>query len=151
EVAIARGRRRAGIEARRTESAAGTRPTESTAATRAGSTEPAAAGSARTRSAEAAAGPRPAGTAILARARFAAGERPAVEHLAVESLDRVFRMGAVLELDKSEPTRTPGLTVYGQDDLRRRRHCTEIGAQVGFSGAVREIANEQADGQSTLS
>src|SRR4029453_17612902 len=92
-----------------------------------------------------------AGTAILACARLADGERAAVEHLSVEFLNRVFRVGAVLEFDERESSRAAGFAVDRQHDLRRRRDGAEVASQVGFSGAVREIANEQTDGQSMLS
>ncbi len=43
-----------------------------------------------------------------------------------------------------------GFTVDRQDDLRRRRYGAEITAQLGFAGAVRQVADEQTDSQSTL-
>src|SRR5262249_37155453 len=113
--------------------------------------EAAAAGGGGARPAEAAAGTRTAGTAILARARFADRERPAVEHLPVELLDRLFGVAAVLELDEREAARPSRFTVDRQDDLSRRRHGAEIRSQVGFRGAVSEITDEQANGQSHVS
>jgi hypothetical protein len=58
---------------------------------------------------------------------------------------------AVDELDESEPAWTAGFPIDGEDDLRRRRHGAEVGAQIGFCGAVGKITDEQTDGQSTLS
>jgi len=71
--------------------------------------------------------------------------------LSVEALNRLLGVTAILELDKRESPWTAGLAIDGQHNLRRRRHGAEVRAQIGFSGGVREITNEQTDGQSTLS
>ena len=60
-------------------------------------------------------------------------------------------MGAIDELDEGEAAGTAGFPIDRQHDLGRRRHCPEVGAQIGFGGAVGEITDEQTDGQSTLS
>ena len=96
-------------------------------------------------------GARSARTAIFARARFADRERPAVEHLSVEALDRLFGVRAIEKLDERESARTTGFAIDRQHDLRRRRDRAEVGTQIRFGRAVREITNEQTDGQSTLS
>jgi hypothetical protein len=58
---------------------------------------------------------------------------------------------AIDEFDKRKSSRAAGLPIDGQDDLRGRRDGAEIRAQIGFSGAVSEITDEQTDGQSTVS
>src|SRR5262249_25185260 len=134
EVAIARWRGCARIEPWRAEPAAGSRAAEAAATRTAGprSTKTAAgarstkATAAGTRAAKAAAGARATGAAVLTSARFADRERASVEHLSVESLNRVFRVRAVLELDEREPARAAGFTVDGQDNLRGRRDGAEI-------------------------
>jgi hypothetical protein len=60
-------------------------------------------------------------------------------------------MRAVDEFDESEPAGAAGLPIDRQHDLRWRRHGAEVGAQIGFCGAVGKITDEQTDGQSTLS
>jgi hypothetical protein len=60
-------------------------------------------------------------------------------------------VSAILEFDECESAGTARFAIDRQDDLRRRRDGAEIAAQISFGGAVRKIANEQADGQSTLS
>src|SRR5262249_36377664 len=135
-----------GIEPGTAEAAAGTRAAEP--ATRARATEPPAAW---TRPAEPASGPRSAGPAVFTSPCFANRERPSVEHLAVESLDRLLGVGAILTFDEREAPRPARFAIHRQDHLRGRCDSTEVAAQVGFSGAVREIAYEQTDGQSTLS
>src|SRR5205085_5985047 len=97
------------------------------------------------------AGPRPAGSAILAGARFADRQRPAVVRLSVELLNRLFGVRAIDEFDEREPAGPSGFAINRQHDLRRRRDRAEVAAQVGFSGAVSKITNEQTDGQSTVS
>src|SRR5262245_17764475 len=150
EVAVARRRRRVGIEARTASvsTAAGARAAKAAAGAR---PRPAESRAARARSAEPAAGARSAGPAILTSARVAYRQRTAVEHLSVEFLNRLFGVRAVLELDEREPARAPGLAIDGQNDLGRGGHCAEVRTKVGFSRGVREITNEQTDGQSTLS
>src|SRR6185295_7506473 len=98
------------------------------------------------------AGPRrPARTAVLTRTRLADGERPPVEHLSVEALDRLFGVCAIGEFDEREPTRASGLAIDRQHDLRRRSDGPEVAPQIGFGGAVRKIPDEQTNGQSTIS
>ena len=91
-----------------------------------------------------------AGPAIFARARFADRERPAVEHLTVELLNRLFGVRAVEKLDERKTARPTGLAVDRQHDVRRRRDGAEVRAQVGFSGGVGQVADEEADSQSSL-
>jgi len=71
--------------------------------------------------------------------------------LTVELLDRLLGVRPLRILHEREAAGTTGLTVNRQDDLRGRRHGPEVGTEVGFGGGVRQIADEQADSQSTLS
>src|SRR5262249_8173294 len=98
-----------------------------------------------------AAGTRTAGAAIFTGARFADRQRPPVEHLTVESLNRLFGVRAVGKFHERKPTRTSGLAVDRQHDLRRRSDGSEVAPQIRFGGAVCEITDEQTNGQSTLS
>ena len=77
-------------------------------------------------------------------------ERAPVEHLPVESLDRVLRVRAIGEFDERESPRTAGLAVDWQHHLRGRRNRSEICPEIRFGRALRQIANEQTDSQSTL-
>ena len=95
--------------------------------------------------------PRTAGTPILTRSRFADSQRPAVEDLAVEFLNGLFSVGTILEFNKRKASRPAGFAIDRQDDLGRRRDGTKVASQVGFSGAVGEVTNEQTDGQTVLS
>ena len=70
----------------------------------------------RTRTAEAAR-PRTAGAAILARPGFAHGKGPTVEYLAVEPLNRLFRMGAIRELHEREAARASRFAIDRHDNL----------------------------------
>jgi len=58
---------------------------------------------------------------------------------------------AILEFNEREAARAARLAVDGQHDLRRCRNGTEVASQVGFCGAVGEVSNEQADGQTVIS
>jgi hypothetical protein len=69
----------------------------------------------------------------------------------VELLNRLLGMGAILVFDERKAPGTSGLTVDRHDHLRRWRDAAEVGAKICFSSGVRQIADEQADGQSTLS
>src|SRR6185295_490048 len=104
---------------------------------------------ARTR--EAAWSRRTARPAIFTRARFADGQRPPVEHLPVELLDRFLGVSAIEELDERKAARSARFAIDGEHDLRGWRHGAEVRAKVGFGRGVVEITNEQTDGQSTLS
>ena len=118
EVAGAGRLRRGRIEARTAEApAAGPGPAEATAA----AAEAAGAGAA-----EAAAGTRGPGAAILAGACFAHRKGPAVEQHAVELLNGLFRIGAILELDEREAARTTGLTLTHDVDRRDRTSLLEM-------------------------
>jgi hypothetical protein len=99
----------------------------------------------------AAEGPRAARAAILARPRFADREWASVEYLAVEPLNRLLRVRAILIFDEGKTSRPARLAIDRDDNLCGWCDGTEVAAQVGFSGGVRQIANEQTDGQSTLS
>src|SRR6185369_6635211 len=94
---------------------------------------------------------RTARSTIFSRAGFADRQRPPVEHLSVELLDRLLGMRAIEKLDERKAARAPGLPIDRQDDLRRRRDAAKVRTQVGFGRGVVEITNEQTDGQSTLS
>mgnify|MGYP001582928252 CR=1 FL=1 len=88
---------------------------------------------------------------IFARPSFTDREGTAVENLAVELLNRPLGVRTILEFHECEPTRTSRLAIDRQDDLRRRRNGAEVGSEIRFSRAVRKIADEQTDSQSTLS
>ena len=62
----------------------------------------------------------------------------------------VVAVGSFGELHEGKPPRPASLPIDRQHDLRRRRDAAEIRTQVCFGGAVRQIADEQTDGQSTL-
>jgi hypothetical protein len=140
------------IETRAAEAAAGPRAAETTAA-RARAAEPATAAAepAGARAAEAASRARAAGAAIFAGSRFAHRQRPAVEQHAVELLNGLFGVPAILELDEREAARTARFTIDRQHDLRRRGDGAEVRAKISFSGGVRQIAHEQTDSQSEIS
>ena len=96
------------------------------------------------------AGARRAGPAIFARPRFADRQRTAVEHLTVELLNRLLGLRAVEKLDERKTARPARLAVDRQDDLEGGATAPKYGAQIGFSGGVGQIADEQADSQSSL-
>src|SRR5262245_20332589 len=148
EVAAARRRRRRRIEwtGSAKAAAAGAWSTEAAAATR-----PRAAEAAGPRRPRRAAGTRTTRAPILARARFADGQRAPVEDLPVELLNRLLRMRAILKFDEGESSRASRFAVDGHDHLRRWSNRAEVVAEIRFSGRVRQIADEQTDGQSTLS
>jgi hypothetical protein len=98
-----------------------------------------------------AARPGTTGPAILASSRFADGQWPSVEHLTVETLNRLLGVGAIEKLDKRKAARTTSLAVYREHDLGGWCNSAEIRTQIRFGRAVREVTNEQTDGQSTLS
>jgi hypothetical protein len=78
-------------------------------------------------------------------------ERPPVEHLTVELLDRGLGLPAIEKFHERKATRTTRIAVDGQHDLRRGRDSPEVRPKVRFSGRVRQIADKQADSQSTHS
>ncbi len=114
------------------------------------SARPRAAEAARARG-EPAAGTRTAGPSILACASLAHGERSTVEDLTVEALNRRLGVGTIHEFDEREPAGATCFPVNGEHDLGRRRDGAEIGAQVRFSRAVRQVTDEQPDSQSVIS
>ena len=71
--------------------------------------------------------------------------------MTVELLDRLLGVRPIRIFHEREAARAAGLPVNRQDDLRGRRHGSEVGAKVGFGGSVRQIADEQTDSQSNLS
>src|SRR5262249_33610139 len=105
---------------------------------------------ARTRSAESARS-WTTGTAIFTRARFADSERTSVEHLTIETLDRLLGVGALGELDERESARTAGFSIDGQHDLRGLRDRSKVGSQIRFGCAIGQIPDEQTNSQSTFS
>jgi hypothetical protein len=60
-------------------------------------------------------------------------------------------VAAILVFNEREATRPAGFPVDRHDHLRRWSDAAEIGTKIGFSSGVRQIADEQTDGQSTLS
>src|SRR5206468_13094954 len=101
-----------------------------------------------------AAGPRTrrwtARAAVFTRARFADGKGPAVEHLPVELLNRLFGVCAIQVFHECKPPGSSGLAIDWQDDLRWRRNGAEVGSEIPFGRGVRKIADKQTDSQSTL-
>jgi len=91
-----------------------------------------------------------AATAVFTGARFADRQRAAIEHLAIEFLNRLFRMPSILELDECESPRTSSFAIDRQHDLRRRSDGAEVAPEISFGGGVRQITHEQTDSQSKL-
>src|SRR5262249_46006499 len=60
---------------------------------------------------------RTAGSAIFTRARLADCQRPAVEDLSVEALDRLFRVRAIRVFHEGEAARAACFAIDGQHDL----------------------------------
>jgi hypothetical protein len=69
----------------------------------------------------------------------------------VKALNRLFGVRAIQKLHERETTRTTGFAIDRQHDLRWWCDFSEVGTEIRFGRAVREITNEQTDGQSTLS
>ena len=67
-----------------------------------------------------------AGSAVFARARLADGKRTAVEYLPVELLDGPFRVRTILEFHECKTSRTSGLAINRQNNLRGRRNASEV-------------------------
>jgi hypothetical protein len=161
------GRRR-GTEVRAAISAAGWRSARSargeSAATAAGSRSAkptataAAEAAAGTWSAEAtAAGSRPeaSGTwrtrrAILAGARFADGERPALERLRVKLANDFLGLCAIRKLDECKSARATGLAINRHGDVGRLCDGCEVSPEIGLARTVGEIPDEQTDCQGLL-
>jgi hypothetical protein len=66
-------------------------------------------------------------------------------------LNRLLGVRAILVFHERKSPRTSRLAIDRQDDLRWRRYGAEVGSQIRLSRAVRKIADEQTDSQSTLS
>jgi hypothetical protein len=60
-------------------------------------------------------------------------------------------MSAIDELDEREPAGASGFPIDRQHHLRGRSNRAEMRTEIRFRSRVREITNEQTDGQSTLS
>jgi hypothetical protein len=58
---------------------------------------------------------------------------------------------AILVLDERKAARPAGIAIHREHDLRRWRHAPEVGPEIRFGRAVRQVAYEQTDSQSTLS
>ncbi len=150
------------------------RPAEATA-TEAAWSWPAKTTSARSRPAEAAAttaaetaGPRAAEAAaswtrtaeptrtrrarrtILARSRLAHREVAPLERLLIEPLDDFVRHRAVGEFDERKSARTAGLAIDRHHHMGRLCDGREVGSEIRFGSAVRQVADEQTDCQGSL-
>jgi hypothetical protein len=130
----------AGVDGTWTTESAGPRGAEPARSTRTRSAE-----AAGPRSAKSSARSRSAGSAFLAGPRFADGERPALEWLLVESLDRFFRDTAIRIVDERETSRSSGLPIYGQYDRCGLADARQVRSQLCLRGGIRQIANEQTD------
>jgi hypothetical protein len=73
-----------------------------------------------------------------------------LKRLRVETLDDFLGVGAVHELDEREPAGASGFPIDRHDDVGRLSDGREVGAEVRFRSAVREIADEQTDCQGFL-
>jgi hypothetical protein len=71
--------------------------------------------------------------------------------LSVESLNGLLGMSALAELDEGKPSGAAGLAIDGENHLGRRSHRAKVRAQFRFRRVVRQVTDEQSDGQSTLS
>src|SRR5712691_9302777 len=140
---------------------AGTRTTEAAATAKTTAARPwsAEATSAWTRTAEAA--PRPGtaetttggtrtGWTIFPRARFADRQVAAHERLRVEFVDDLLGNGALGELDERESARASRFAVHGHDDMGGLGDGREVGSEIRFRRAVREVPYEQTDSQLCL-
>jgi len=76
---------------------------------------------------------------IFARLGFVDGERPAVERLAVELIDRVFRVFIAPHRHEGEPARFSGEAILDQHDFRDGARLGEGVLEVGFRGVERQV------------
>jgi hypothetical protein len=88
---------------------------------------------------------RTTGPAILTRARFADRERAPHEELSVELADGLFGRGALSELDKGEPPRSPGLAIERANDLGGFPELREVGTQIFFGCLIGQVTDKQSD------
>jgi len=95
---------------------------------------------------------RPWGTrrAILAGARFADGEGPALERLGVELANDFLCLRTVDKLDERKSARATGLAIDRHGDVGRLCDGCEVGAKIGLGRTVGEISDEQTDCQGLL-
>jgi hypothetical protein len=70
--------------------------------------------------------------------------------LLIEAVDGLFGDGAVRELDEGESPWPAGVTVDGDDDLRRLTDGAEVRSQIGVGGAKGHIAYEQTYSQLSI-
>ncbi len=87
---------------------------------------------------------------ILARARFADRQRPALKRLRVELADDFLRLVTVHELDERESARTTGLAIDRHGDVGGLCDGCEVGAEIGLTRTVGEVPDEQTDCQGLL-
>jgi hypothetical protein len=87
---------------------------------------------------------------FFARARLAHGQVPPLKRLRVEPFDDRFGVAALGKLDKCKAARTSGLPVDRHHDVRGLSNGGEVGAEIRFGGAVREIPDEQTNCQGFL-
>src|SRR3990170_367684 len=85
------------------------------------------------------------GPSLLARSRLAHGQRAPFERLGVEPANGLLGHRPVGELDEGEAARPSGLPIDGHDDLGRLSDGTEVLAELGLRGPVRQISYEQAN------
>lgn len=90
------------------------------------------------------------GRAILARARFAHGERPALEWLRVKLADNFFGFRAIGKLDECKSAWTTSLAIDRHGDVRRLCDGREVCPKIGLARAVGEVPDEQTDCQGLL-
>jgi hypothetical protein len=63
----------------------------------------------------------------------------------------LFGVRAIHEFDERKAARASCFAIDRQHDLRRRCNSAEVASEVSFCGAVGEVSDEQANGQSGLS
>ena len=85
------------------------------------------------------------GPSLLARSRLAHGQRAPFERLGVEPANGLLGHRPVGELDEGEAARPSSLPIDGHDDLGRLSDGTEVLAELGLRGPVRQISYEQAN------
>lgn len=88
--------------------------------------------------------------AILSGARFADGERPALERLRVKLANDFFCLRAVDKLDERKSARTTGLAIDRHGDVGRLCNGCKVGAEISLARTVGEVADEQTDCQGLL-
>lgn len=142
---------RAAESAAATKTAAGTRSAK-TAPTGARSAESATA--AGTGTAEATTGSRPAeaaarraeaGRTIFTRPGFTDREVPAHERLCVELFDDLLGDVPLGKFHERKAARTPGFAIDRHDDVRGLGDGREVGSEIRFGCAVREVPYEETD------